>query len=151
MQRIPNAPDTCLGEALLWFRKNMLTRAAGMRPNTPKKIIVMTDGLFFHDFRLYQCEFCRKLLHWTHSRLQKLSNGYCRISKSNQTNEKYRSLCDWGRTTVSCGFKRKSNRWRVLYEIRIRRNRIERLEKIHLWSQHIRRACQQVRNDVINS
>ena len=44
MQRIPNAPDTCLGEALLWFRKNMLTRAAGMRPNTPKKIIVMTDG-----------------------------------------------------------------------------------------------------------
>ena len=46
MQRIPNAPDTCLGEALLWFRKNMLTRAAGMRPNTPKKIIVMTDGKY---------------------------------------------------------------------------------------------------------
>ena len=65
MQRIPNAPDTCLGEALLWFRKNMLTRAAGMRPNTPKKIIVMTDGKFSPNFFQIVTQFeVTKIVQW---------------------------------------------------------------------------------------
>ena len=36
--------DTCIGEALDYFYRNMMTSAAGMRNDVKKKVIMMTDG-----------------------------------------------------------------------------------------------------------
>ena len=37
--------DTCIGEALDYFYRNMMTTAAGMRDDVKKKVIMMTDGM----------------------------------------------------------------------------------------------------------